>query len=660
MTNIYLELDLHLDPPITDSGALKAELNRKIAEWNKMVVSNPKFANKVTRARKYVSDGMPNSQIEATAARNQRLNELGAAVQEQLMMGKITERGFTRLCELFPCFSGATIKNESGYVPEQLFKPPVVPPSLNCNRVIPAIEMESIRTDLLAVENGTHENLYSLLGGTPATPRKTLHAKADEELEKNRRVAAKNTEINAKGRLYGKALNYFKDDYGQLDYDAALTRQTFEQICRKQLQHRAINGIITMAIYKKSVADARALGLTESEAEWLVYEYYCEKMKCPPPIMVESGTSVNKSPGANWIADIIGAAKDLIWAIKTSPPKQPVPMPASAQPVRTPDRSVDSVSQRGIIVEEPTILLETFRVGDVKSTINPFDQYTLETVIKDKVFWQASALCALPMLIVSLDNDKAQLSNLLIPLFWLLCCVGFLYVVGRMFQRHILRRAESIRLPIVAFFGTLFVGVPLMLFIGGKFLSMSFENPTSSLIYGIITGGFLEEACKILPVMIYLLYCRGKTSLKMAVTIGVLSSVGMFAGQILLAIEWIQGFLFPVMKNWLPHFQKATNDLFSGSSDDIFVHAFPLFSFLIAHAVWTAIFTYYLFCAVRAGSKGFPFALIGLAVATLFHVIYVSLCHNNLEGIAAFVVAGSFVLFYGYLTQVRRQIVQPV
>ena len=650
MDNIYLELELILDPPITDAGALEAELKRKIADWNKMVVSNPKFASKVARARKYIADGLPNFRDEAAIAREQKLNELRSAVQEQLTMGKITERGFVRLCELFPCFLESTIKAESGFTPEKLFQPPVMPPSLQCNRTIPAIEMESIQTDLLAVGNGKYKNLYELLGGTQNTPRKTLHAKAEEELEKNRRVAVKSAEVNAKNRLYGKALNFFKDDYGQLDYDTALTRAAFEKICRQKFQHRAINGIITMAIYKNSVADACAAGLTPAEAEWLVYEYYCIKMKCPPPIQIEGSAAPSNSAGSPFW----NGMKDFVTALKTPPPRPPVPVAPAPNSATPPEED-----RRAIEIEEPTILLETFQVGDVKSTVNPFDQYTLETVIKDKVFWQASLLCALPMMIVSLDNDKKQLSDLLIPLFWLVCAVGFLYIVGRMFQRLILRRTEDIRLPIAAFFITLFIGVPMMLYVGGPFLSMSFENPTLALTYHIIASGLMEEVCKILPVLIYLFYFRGKTSLKMAFTLGFLSSVGLFAGKILLAAPWFQGFLFSSMKDWLPVFLMEIKEIFSGSSNDVFVNAFPIFSLLIAHAVWTAIFTYYLFCAVKAGSKGISFALVGLTVAVLLHLTYITLCQNSLEGIAAFVVAGSFILFYGYLTQVRRQIVPP-
>ena len=644
MSNIYLELELHLDPPSTDPDALTVEIKRKIAEWNKMVVSNPKFASKVALARKYINDGMPNWRTEADAALNQKLKELRSAVQEQLLMGKITERGFARLRELFPCFSEATLKKESGFVPEQLFQSPVMPPSLQCNRVIPAIEMESIQTDLLAVENGKYTNLYALLGGTPDTPRKTLHAKSEEELERNRKVAVKSAEVNAKNRLYGKALNYFKDDYGQLDYDAALTRQTFDQLCRKMFQHRAINGIVTMAIYKQSVADACKSGLTPAEAEWLVYEYYCTKMKCPPPIQMENSATPQKN-ASNWLRDL----KDVITALRTPPVQQPVVVVQTMTPAPPPP---SKETARAIELEEPTILLASFRVGKVKETVNPFDQYTLETVIKDKVFWQASALCALPMLIVSLDNDKQQLSNLLIPLFWLLCAVGFLYVVGRMFQRHILRRTEDTRMPIAAFFVTFLIGVPLMLVLGGH---VGTENTSLWLRFSI--SGILEETFKVIPVGIYLLCFRGKASLKMAFAIGFLSSVGMFAGKILLAVPWFQGFLFASMKGWLPVFQHEINNFLSGSSDDVFVHAFPIFSLLIAHVVWTAIFTYYLFCAMCGGIKGIAYIPIGLAISVLLHIVYIALCHNSLEGIAAFVVVGSFVLFYCYLTQVRRQII---
>jgi RsiW-degrading membrane proteinase PrsW (M82 family) len=226
---------------------------------------------------------------------------------------------------------------------------------------------------------------------------------------------------------------------------------------------------------------------------------------------------------------------------------------------------------------------------------------------------------------------------------------GFLFIVGRMFQRLILRRIEDIRMPIAAFFITFFIGVPLMLLLGGHLIS---ENTSPWLQFS--TGGILEETIKVLPVVIYLLCFRGKASLKMAFSIGFLSSVGLFAAKILSSELLPTGALYPIfllsdtMVAYIPVFQKDIPTL----------AVFPLFSLLIVHIIWTAIFTYFLFCAARAGIRGFPFALIGLAVTALLHVTYVALCNHNLPGIATVLVAGSFVLFYCYLTQIRRQIVQ--
>jgi len=622
MTNIYLELELFLDPPITDTDALKAELNRKIAEWNKKVVSNPKFSSKVACARKYIADGMPNCRETAAIARSQKLDELRSAIREQSMTGKITDRGFVRLSELFPCFSEATIISESGFVPEQLFRPPTAPPSLQCNRVIPAIEMESIQTDLQVVENGKYTDLYSLLGETPNTPRKTLHAKAEEALEKNRRVAIKSAEVNAKNRLYGKALSYFKDDYGQLDYDAALTRQVFEQICRKKFQHRAINGIVTMAIYKKSVADACEAGLTSAEAEWLVYEYYCVKMKCPPPIQMEDSAATSQSESPNWIRDL----KDLVVAWRTKPVRQsppPPPPPVAAAPV-PPENA------RAIAVEEPTILLETFQVKDIKNTVNPFDDYTLETIVKDKKFWQATMLSVVPIGIVGFVSN-AELIILLYYLFGLLCIIGFLYIIGRMYQRYFLRRTERIRVPIIASFLTFGIGLFWL------WVLYDCYPPPPWLLFPAI--GIVGELIKVTPVAVYLLLFRGKASVKMAFSIGLLSSIG-FAGSLIL-VGTVQS--------------EIIGNLYACSKASF---PFAIISLLIVHAIGTAIFTYHFFCAVCAGSRGFPLLFVGWALATLLQIIYMILCYNEQPGLATILVSASFVLFYGYLTQVRRQIIQ--
>jgi hypothetical protein len=84
-----------------------------------------------------------------------------------------------------------------------------------------------------------------------------------------------------------------------------------------------------------------------------------------------------------------------------------------------------------------------------------------------------------------------------------------------------------------------------------------------------------------------------------------------------------------------------------------------ILSLTIANAIWTAIFAYYLSCAAIAGNQWWKFALLGLAVSSCLHGIYLCLCPNN-PGLATILIFAGFVLFYGYLAKIRSQITNRV
>ena len=75
-------------------------------------------------------------------------------------------------------------------------------------------------------------------------------------------------------------------------------------------------------------------------------------------------------------------------------------------------------------------------------------------------------------------------------------------------------------------------------------------------------------------------------------------------------------------------------------------------SLVFCHAIWSGIFAYFVTTGFAAGSRLAAMFLIGLFVSAMLHGVY-----DWLTGIqmtfAALVVAGSFVLFYAYLTKLR-------
>ena len=41
--NLYLDLELFLDPPMMQFDDLKKELGEKITDWNKLITADPKY-----------------------------------------------------------------------------------------------------------------------------------------------------------------------------------------------------------------------------------------------------------------------------------------------------------------------------------------------------------------------------------------------------------------------------------------------------------------------------------------------------------------------------------------------------------------------------------------------------------------------------------------
>jgi uncharacterized protein YkvS len=110
--NIYLELELSLDPAITDSAALKIHLEQKINEWNKLVNASPKFKQKVAKAREFIQNGLTDLTQQANDAKQIRLATLRENIKDLSYSGEIQQFEIDYLKRNFPCFNEVTIQNE--------------------------------------------------------------------------------------------------------------------------------------------------------------------------------------------------------------------------------------------------------------------------------------------------------------------------------------------------------------------------------------------------------------------------------------------------------------------------------------------------------------------------------------------------------------------
>ena len=112
MSNIYLELELSLDPAITDTVALKVELNRKIAEWSKLADADAKYKTLLGKAQTYLAALPGNLPGLATAARNTQLKKLREEIRNLSTGGGLLDFEVKYLVSAYSCFHEKTVQTE--------------------------------------------------------------------------------------------------------------------------------------------------------------------------------------------------------------------------------------------------------------------------------------------------------------------------------------------------------------------------------------------------------------------------------------------------------------------------------------------------------------------------------------------------------------------
>jgi RsiW-degrading membrane proteinase PrsW (M82 family) len=298
---------------------------------------------------------------------------------------------------------------------------------------------------------------------------------------------------------------------------------------------------------------------------------------------------------------------------------------------------------------EPPLLLESFHFDTVQNAVKPIDKTNLPMILRDRVFWCTSLLCVTPLGITAMKQEF--LDRIMQAAFMLACLVGILAVFGQLLRRVILRSSEGVWVPVSAFFATIIIGAPVLLF-GLYFLPQKWilniteiQNLLLRFLYSVFFNGVLEETGKMIPVLIYLLYYRRKASMKMTFLIGFLSSLGWIADKFI-----VIGILPEITDIHVQYiFSIFTADL--SASNSLLI----VLSLTVVNAITTAIFAYYLSCAIIAGNQWWQFVLMGLGISSCLHGTYLCLSPNN-PGLATILIFLGFVLFYSYLAKIRCQI----
>ncbi|MBE6385491.1 MAG: zinc ribbon domain-containing protein [Lentisphaerae bacterium] len=294
--NYYLLLELPLDPPVRDKAKLEAAINAKQAEWNKKLNSplGVKFSSYVAKLPA-IKEALLRSDIQRDEVIAEAEKIIMAEIAETLdfiaSSGFVTEAQLKDLCKRYPQYSEASLKKmikvpvvSSGTfkAPEKPADPPFKP--------VDSVLMGKIQSLLGGLSKS---DIYDFLGCPRTTSSKEICELASQAIAKVQ-VGRKTPEASATQELAGLVKSIFAEKDGKAAYDYAHRRgaltalqDKFALLCKTSEKSNSI----TWEGYQSSIALCRSVGMSAEEAEYAVYDYYCNKKKCPPPVSPENASA---------------------------------------------------------------------------------------------------------------------------------------------------------------------------------------------------------------------------------------------------------------------------------------------------------------------------------------------------------------------------------
>lgn len=329
--NFYIELNLFVDPAITDTVALKAELDKKIVEWNKLLNADAKYKHFVQIARAW-QNNLNNCNLitlaaEARSIREQQGKEAVTVYEED---GILEPGEYEALHKEFsPFFKTSTIDSWLHLKVSESFIPPEpqYPPEVR-KKILSKDDMDKIAINLKIILGNEKASLYDLIGVSPTSSLKTIQQKRQSAYDtafKKPKTGSDSAKVDTEIQLLGRAKIIFDTDVSRQGYDIALKRRPFDKLIDSKFKRRAIKGGITNEDYQRSIKETLELGFSQTEADWYVYDYYCNtrKLLFPKPVKLQD-TSVQPpvskpkqpfiDPSINSIFDAI--KKDNFEAVK--------------------------------------------------------------------------------------------------------------------------------------------------------------------------------------------------------------------------------------------------------------------------------------------------------------------------------------------------------
>jgi hypothetical protein len=303
--NIFVELELFLDPPITEVGAMKEYFEKmKIPDWNKRTNDNPQYKVFVAQAKTYINEGCPQLEEQAKKARTLKFEELEKQAKTIIEIGA-NERNVKNLVNDFKkFFRESTIKalvpleSSSPSQSDDEFVVPVCPDSLKCDKPVSFADMEKISFDLRVATDGKCDTLYKLLGVNEREEAKTILKKATAMSKEIHDMPKTNIKADPLNRLSAKFMLIFKNENERTKYDVARRRFGFDEYANKTLKLYADGWLAKKKTdwkqYHGCIEEVKKIGCSQEESAWLVYEYFCITKKCLPPEKPKKGAGWGK------------------------------------------------------------------------------------------------------------------------------------------------------------------------------------------------------------------------------------------------------------------------------------------------------------------------------------------------------------------------------
>ena len=292
--------------------------------------------------------------------------------------------------------------------------------------------------------------------------------------------------------------------------------------------------------------------------------------------------------------------------------------------------------------QQASALLSDLRSMDFKAEIAPVNSHVVALIRKDFAFWAVSLLAIVPLVLVTLNDTQAQLTGFLL---------FFAAIWGVIFKKFIVDESSGWVLPITVLFLTGILGIRALLFVYGFLPDFYMELPGSknlllSFAGSIFQTGVCEELCKIVPVLLYLLW-RKRAARPLTIVI-----LGVFSGLGFAAFENMHYANRAVMHSAYLTYNHGHAGLQEGVTGAMVNVLLRSMSSVFGHAIYSGIFSYFIALGHITGNRRLALAFVGLLVAATAHGLYNGFWQVQ-NTLPAIVTAAAFMLFYSYLTKLR-------